>query len=435
MKTQHIPGLTLLIKRDGKVWLREAYGVANRENKRKTDIADRFDIGSIGKTFTGLLVMQLVEAGKIDLDKPVKSYLPDFPQAWEKVTVRHLLSHQSGIPDYVFQRNLALDQTYEISEWTKTMYPLKQDFEQGLMFQYSNSNYTILGMLLEKLTGKKYLTLVEDKIFGPIKLKATSYRTDPTKLPAGSATGYFWEETDFIDAGAGGISPMPSDGGAFSTVDDLATFVEAVRAGKIVSQKTLASMQAPALNASGRKTTYGLGWMTKMSQGKPVIGHGGNSVGFSSTISLFPEEKTEIYMLCNVYPVGGDEFALRLARILHPELRPAPMANQTDPNPSLSEKLKLALIELGKQNLSAEMFSPEMKARLATGRGRMAAGVFQRYAEVKSFSYVGSRPEEPDTVFIYRVETAQGSMIVEFTVTKSGQIYSVAQQADPGQPK
>lgn len=435
MKAQHIPGLTLLIKRDGKVWLREAYGVSNRENKRKTDIADRFDIGSIGKTFTGLLVMQLVEAGKIDLDRPVKSYLPDFPQAWEKVTVRNLLSHQSGIPDYVFQRNLALDQTYGVSEWTKTMYPLKQDFEQGLMFQYSNSNYTILGILLEKMTGKKYLTLLKEKIFDPVKMRATSYRSEPGKLPRGSATGYYWEETYFDDAGAGGISPMPSDGGAFSTVDDLAAFVDAVRSGKIVSAKAIARMQTPALNASGRKTTYGLGWMTKSSQGKPIIGHGGNSVGFSSTISLFPDQKTEIYMLCNVYPVGGDEFALRLARILHPELRPKPMANQDDPHPGQSEKLKLALIELGKQNLSAEMFSPEMKARLATGRGRMAAEIFQRYAEIKTFSYVGSRPDAPDTVYIYRVETAQGTMIVEYTVTKSGQIYSVAQQADPGLPK
>lgn len=373
--------------------------------------------------------MQMVEQGKLKLDQRVQEILPDFPEKWKAITVRQLISHQSGLPDYALVPGVGLNDTYDQQTWKDTMYKLDLDFPSGRMFQYSNTNFVVLGLILEKLTGEPYRDLARKQIFEPLGLTDTSFKV-PGSLPTGSETGYFYIDGQLQDAGLGGVSPTPSDGGEFSTVADLRKWSEAMRDGKVVKKSTVKFMQTPALVASGRKTTYGAGWMTNTIEGSPQITHGGNSVGFSGTLSTFPKQHLEIYMLCNLYPVGGDGFAVGIAKILEPSLARKPQVSTTDPNPELTTKLIDALKELGKGNTKDSMFHEDMQMRLATGRGQMVLPAYASLATVSKVEFISKRQEKPDVVLRYRVYDAKTSWLVDFQVTKEGKIYSIGKAPD-----
>lgn len=432
MTQQHIPGLVLLVIKDGKTVKEKAYGLANLDNKSETKLNHRFDMGSIGKTFTAGMIMQLVEKGKLKLDQPVIQILPDFPAKWSNITVRHLLSHQSGLPDYAFMEGIGLADTYEQKVWTDKVYAANLDFPTGRLYQYSNSNFVVLGLILEKIYGKKYAEIAKQQIFEPFGMTSTGFRNSPDRLPTGSATGYFYQANQFEDAGVGGISPTPSDGGGFTSIYDLNKWRDAMVGDKFLKPSTVKQMQTPSKVASGRTTGYGLGWMTAKLEGSPQITHGGNSVGFSATLSTFPKQKLEVYMLCNLYPVGGDAFAVGLARLLEKDLqrKPIPAAQATDPQPALTEKLMAGLGELAKRNTKSELFHEDMQLRLATGRGQMSLPAYAGFATVKKSEFISKRGEAPDTVYRYRVFDAATSWIVDFQVDKNNKIYSIGRLPD-----
>ncbi|MBS1701325.1 MAG: beta-lactamase family protein [Armatimonadetes bacterium] len=430
MARQHIPGLALLIVKDGKTFKEQAYGVSNDEKKTPTQVTDRFDIGSIGKTYTAALIMQLVEQTKIKLNQKVKDILPDFPDKWKDITVHQLISHQSGLPDYALVPGVGLMDTYDQQTWKDTMYKLDLDFPSGRMYQYSNTNFVILGLILEKIIGKPYREIATEQVFKRLGLTDTGFKEAGKPLPERSATGYFFIENKLQDAGTGGVSPTPSDGGEFSTVDDLRKWTEEFEAGKVVKKSTVRFMQTASLVTSGRKTGYGAGWMTNSIEGSPQITHGGNSVGFSGTISTFPKQRIEIYMLCNLYPVGGDGFAAGIARIMDPSLIRKPQVSTTDPNPKETEELMAGLIDLGKGDIKSPRFHEDMQLRLATGRGRMVLPTFANCVNTKKMEFISSHPEKPDTVLRYRVYDDKTTWIVDFQVTEDGKIYSIARTAD-----
>ncbi len=430
MAAQHIPGLCLIVMKDGKTLKEKAYGISDIDSKRPVVLTDRFDMGSIGKTFTATMIMQLVNEKKLSLDQKVKEILPDFPEKWSGTTIRHLLSHQSGIPDYAFVPGIGLLDTYDQKTWIDKMYVLNLDFPTGRLFQYSNSNFVILGLVLEKMLGKPYREIIQNRIFDPVGMKDTGFKEAGKGLPAGSTMGYFFIDGKLTNLGPGGVAATPSDGGEFTTISDLMKWAHAVRDGKVLPKGLVSQMQTPSVVASGRKTGYGLGWMTAKMEGSPQITHGGNSVGFAGTISTYPNQCLEVYMLCNVYDVGGDGFAAGIAKLLEPSLNRKPQISTTDQNPSLVPKLMDALKELAKPNIKFAGFHEDMQLRLATQRGQAVLPAYANFSTVGKMEYISKRDEKPDTVFRYRVYDAKTSWIVDFQVSKEGQIYSIGKSPD-----
>ena len=430
MTAQHIPGLTLLVVKDGKTVKEKAYGVSNIRTKRPVEINDRFDMGSIGKTFTAAMIMQMVNQKKISLNQKVNTILTDFPDKWKETTIRQLISHESGIPDYAFMPGIGLADTYGQKLWIDTVYKANLDFPTGRLYQYSNSNFVLLGLILEKLTGKPYRQIAQDRIFGPAGLTKTGFKEAGKPLPEGSTAGYFFIDGKLEDAGTGGVAATPSDGGEFTTVYDLQKWNTAMHNGSILPSKVVDQMQTPSRVSSGRNTGYGLGWMTANIEGSPQITHGGNSVGFSGTLSTFPKQHLEIYMLCNLYPVGGDGFAVGVAKLLEPSLIRKPQVSTKDPNPALAPKLMGALLELGKANIKAPIFHEDMQLRLATPRGQMVLPVFADLKNLTKMEFISKRDEKPDVILRYRVFGEKTSWIVDFQVTKEGQIYSIGRTPD-----
>lgn len=432
LKRQNIPGMVIYVRKAGKTIVKKAYGLANVDKSEPTQVTDRFDVGSIVKTFTGAMAMQLVEKGKLTLEAPAKQYLPMLPDAWKDVTVRQLISHSSGIPEYVGVPGIGLNDSYTIKQWDENMFGLPLDFEPGTIFQYSNSNFVLLGRIIESLTGKKYLEALNEWIAKPSGA-SFEFRTQLRGVNP-RATGYFYVDGKWQDAGIGGYAPIQSDGMAFCTVDDMAKFSDAYFAGKIVSKPTIALATAPNRTKNGRKTGYGYAWFTRKIEGHPFISHGGNSVGYSASMSYFPDEKLSIIVMCNLYPVGGDEVALGIARILAPELKPKLLANGNDEKPDRTEYLLKGLQDLVKGNAQSDRFHADMQARLKTMRGQMAMGAYRNMADVKSLTYIDERQDEQDTIVRYRMTTNNVPFVIEFTVEPSGKIFSIARMPDPGQP-
>lgn len=293
---------SLAIAKDGKIVYSRAVGISHVGDNGyvNSDAKTKYRIGSITKTFTATLVMQLVEEGKLKLDDTLGKFFPEIPNA-NKITVAQLLTHRSGIHNYTSDAAYYLSysrrpQTHEqmVSVIAKTA----PDFEPGTKAAYSNSNYLLLGYIAEKVSGKSYQDLLKEKITSKVNLADTFYGGKINGANGESESFDFvranWKmlaETDMSVAGGAGA--------LLSTPTDLTTFIAALFDGKLVSQKSLDQMKTMTDN-------YGSGIVQFPFGEKKFFGHNGSIDGFSSTLGYQPEDKLAISYISNgtVYPVN-----------------------------------------------------------------------------------------------------------------------------------
>lgn len=278
-----------LVAENGQPILRKGYGEANMEWHIPNAPDTKFRLGSITKQFTAALVMQLVDKGQIDLNAPILRYLPDYPKAQgDKVTIHQLLNHTSGIPGYTElpQFGAKMREHLPPAEFLKIFSTLPLMFEPGSKFSYNNSGYFLLGVILEKVTGKKYEDLLDDNLFNPLGMKQSGYdMTHPLleKRAAGydsTLEGYL--NTSYIDMG------LPyAAGSLYSTVDDLLLWNEALHGGKVVGAQ---KMFTPGLAGYG----YGL----SIHKNPNVVEHGGGINGFNTALTRDIDTK-RVYVLLN----------------------------------------------------------------------------------------------------------------------------------------
>jgi CubicO group peptidase (beta-lactamase class C family) len=192
----HIPGLSIAVVRDGKILKSRGYGLAHAELKAAVTEETVFEIGSMTKQFTATAIMTLVEEGKVGLDDRINKYLSNVPEAWSAITVRHLLTHSSGIQNYldlpefpdIHRDGLSHD------EITKLFFQrLKLEFKPGETWAYTNSGYLLLGNIIEKVSGKSYCEFLDERIFQPLAMKTTR-SSEPKAIIPNRASGYSWRE-------------------------------------------------------------------------------------------------------------------------------------------------------------------------------------------------------------------------------------------------
>jgi D-alanyl-D-alanine carboxypeptidase len=301
----------VLVSQDGKALLREAYGKANHELEVPNTVDTKFRIGSITKQFTAMAVMILAEQGKLAVDDPISKHLENSPAAWEKITVRQLLNHTSGIPSYtsfpqMMTRTVRLPAT--LDEVIASFKDKPLEFEPGEKFTYSNSAYIVLGKIIERASGNEYESFVKKNIFQPLEMNDTGYDHNGAILPR-RAAGYvktlvFLANAPYID-----MTWPHAAGSLYSTVDDLAKWDEGLRAGKLISADSYEKMFTPG------KQSYGFGWFIRDVNGRKEISHGGGIHGFASSIIRYPDEKLAVVALSNVVPVQLEKIARDLAKI------------------------------------------------------------------------------------------------------------------------
>jgi len=301
---------SVLVVENGEVIYKKGLGLSNMEWNIPNQPNTKHRLGSITKQFTSMLILQLVEQGKISLDAKVSDYLPDYPKkTGNKITIHHLLTHSSGIPEFLMIPNFRKEKSrnsYSPTEFISFFADSPLQFSPGKEFSYSNSGYFLLGVIIEKVTGKPYEQVLQENIFTPLKMDNTGYDHHSLVLK-NRASGYTKNGNEYRNAAFIDMSIPYAAGSLFSTTEDLYLWDQALYTNQLLSEKTKALLFTPYVSAWDGG--YGYGWhISKKTIGEKtdvkVISHTGGINGFSTFISRMPDQKNLIVLLNNV---GGTE--------------------------------------------------------------------------------------------------------------------------------
>lgn len=293
----------VLVAKNGDVIYEKAFGEANKDYNVKNQLKTRYNIGSIGKTFTAVSIMQLVETGKINLSDPISKYLPEFPfPAGDTITIEHLLTHSSGLGDYLEHEDYIcrIATIREISDALPLVYDQKPEFKAGEKFQYSNSGFLLLGAIIENVSGLSYPEYLTKNIFEPLGMTESSITYENEVLP-NRAIGYTknWDST--YTANVLLVPAACSAGGLRTTAEDLLKFDQALYGSKLLSEESKIKMFTPSNNRS----KYGFGWEIKEYNGKKFVGHSGGSDGVEAYFYRFIDAGYTIITLSNYDGCNG----------------------------------------------------------------------------------------------------------------------------------
>ncbi|MFT6921241.1 MAG: CubicO group peptidase (beta-lactamase class C family) [Crocinitomicaceae bacterium] len=298
---------SVLVSDQGKVIYKKGFGMANMEWDIPNQPNTKHRLGSITKQFTAMLILQLVEEGKLDLQAPITNYLTDYPKAsGDIITSHHLLTHTSGIPNYTSFPKFMEDNSrnpYTPEEFVKTFADIELDFTPGEKFSYSNSGYFLLGVLIEKLSEKSYEQMLQDKIFTPLNMKDSGYDNHEDILK-NRATGYEKQGRDYVNSSYLDMSIPYSAGSIYSTVEDLFKWDQSLYTTEILSKDYMTLYFEPQISAWGN-SHYAYGWGVGYAQiGNSTdsilaIGHGGGINGFNTNISRTTSNNSLIVLLNN----------------------------------------------------------------------------------------------------------------------------------------
>tara|TARA_B100000809_G_scaffold263235_1_gene315985 strand:+ start:5512 stop:7275 length:1764 start_codon:yes stop_codon:yes gene_type:complete len=298
---------SVLVADQGTVIYKKGFGLANMEWDIPNQANTKHRLGSVTKQFTAMLILQLVADGKLDLQKPITTYLPDYPKATgDIITTHHLLTHTSGIPNYTAFPKFMQDESrnpYTPEEFVKKFDEKELDFAPGEKFSYSNSGYFLLGVLVEKLSGKSYEQMLQDKIFTPLNMKETGY-DNHSDILKNRATGYEKQGGDYVNSRYLDMTIPYAAGSMYSTVEDLYKWDQALYTTTLLPKKYMTLYFKPYITAFG-SADYAYGWAVGYSKigtstdSIYTIGHGGGINGFNTNISRATSNKSLIVLLNN----------------------------------------------------------------------------------------------------------------------------------------
>jgi D-alanyl-D-alanine carboxypeptidase len=287
-------------KRGDDLLLVKGYGLADIENSVPARAETVFRIGSVTKQFTAASVMQLVEDGKIGLDDPLTKFFPDYPTQGHEVTIRHLLTHTSGIKSYTGLEAWAPKRTLDLSD-QELMDLFKDepfDFAPGEAYRYNNSGFYLLGMIVGDVSGEGYRDYVKAHLFEPLGL-AGSYYCDEQPIIPWRAEGYEAEAGELVNDALLSMNQPGAAGALCSTVPDLLTWTSALRSGQVVLPESYAQMTTKGSLNDGSEIGYGFGLGVDEFEGHPRVSHGGGINGFVTMLAHFPESDLDIVVLSN----------------------------------------------------------------------------------------------------------------------------------------
>jgi CubicO group peptidase (beta-lactamase class C family) len=340
------PGLAVLVRKDGRTIFEYGYGVRNLRTKEKIDAHTNFRLASFTKQFTAMAAMLLVRDGKLRYDETLTEVFPSFPAYGKTITIRNLLTHTSGLPDY--------EDTMEAVEKTRgTLWtPEKQiqdaevlklleketkgKFAPGTSWSYSNSGYVVLGLIVARVSGKPYGEFIRARIVAPLKMNDTIVFQKGKNKVANRAFGHSKEGDGFKETDQSATSATLGDGGIYSSVEDLAKWDEALQKHTLLSEEEMKPALTPVKLADGSETrwpaepgednlhpgkpvSYGFGWLLDPYKGHARMWHWGSTTGFRTVIERFTNDQLTIIILCNRTDVDAEKLALQVAELIFKE--------------------------------------------------------------------------------------------------------------------
>jgi len=323
------PGAAVLVVEDGRVVFERGYGVTDLRTRRPVDARTNFRLASVTKQFTAAAVMLLVRDGRLRYDDALGRVFPDFPEYGRTVTIRQLLNHTSGLPDYeelmpTGDPSVSVEQNQikdaGVLDLLKRQNAAK--FSPGTKWDYSNSGYVILGLVVEKVSGSPFGKFLGERIFAPLKMDRTvAYERGKNEVP-GRAFGHtreagVWKETDQSPTSA-----TLGDGGVYSSLADLARWDESLRRHSLLGAADMEPALTPVQTAGGAPVepdgttaAYGFGWFLNPWKGRARMWHSGETVGFRTAIQRFPADGLTVIVLANRADLDAPRLALKTADV------------------------------------------------------------------------------------------------------------------------
>jgi D-alanyl-D-alanine carboxypeptidase len=321
MQTRHIPGVSLAVIKEGKVVKAQGYGLANVELNVPAGPETVYKIGSVSKQFIAAGIMLLVQDSKIKVDDKISTFLQGTPEAWKDITIRHLLTHTSGLSRDA--PGFASLKVQSDADLIKTAYAQKLGFAPGEKWRYCNLGYFALAEIMRRVSGKPWGEFMRERVFVPLGMDSTRITT-VRDIVSNRADGYYWRghlENDEVM-----LAVRPS--GAFlSSVLDLAKWDAALNGNTLLSQASLDEIWTPVTLNDGKQHPYGYGWELSPIAGHRVVRHGGTLTGFRSSYLRLVDDKVSIIVLANGATAQPGVMAIEVARHYVPELAPEPAAS------------------------------------------------------------------------------------------------------------
>lgn len=315
--TLHTEGETftgaVLVAQNGEILFSQGYGLADRENQIENTSQTKFRLGSITKQFTAMAVLILQSSGQLDVQDPICRYLPECPDSWQEITIHHLLSHTSGIPNLTefpnFKTFKAMPSTPEQTIARFKDKPL--DFQPGKKWHYSNSGYVLLGYIIEQVSGQSYEMFLQQNIFVPLGMTSTGYDHNDGSLATGyTGIGSHWDKPDDID-----MTLPYAAGGLYSTVEDLYLWDQALYTEQLVPQESLDLMFTSHAEMTMNGMGYGYGWFIGKLNSHLAVSHGGGIDGFITEIRRYLADEVTLIILSNRQTTNVAQIADQLAAV------------------------------------------------------------------------------------------------------------------------
>jgi CubicO group peptidase (beta-lactamase class C family) len=325
MKELHIPGMQVAVMQNGKIVFSESYGYANLQDSVLVNKRSIFAINSCTKAFTGVAIMQLVEDGKVDLDAPISSYLDDLPTAWQPVTIKQLLIHVSGIPDILQLLDPVthgLGKQSEDTAWERVK-GLPMQFTPGEQFSYNQTNYVLLGKVIDKLSAKPFARVFKERQFQAAGMHNTRFGDSRDVIPHFAPTYRYQKNSDGEVRFTSNYSEFPifqrTGSGLNSTAEDMANWIIALQQGKLLKSKTsLTTLWKQGTYNNGTLTQWALGFgITKPGPKHRAVGMSG---GGRSAFLIYPEDDLAVVVLTNLSGGSPENFIVELAGYFHPDI-------------------------------------------------------------------------------------------------------------------
>lgn len=320
METQQIPGLSLAVVRGGKLVQAKGYGKASLELDAPATASTLYGLGSISKQFTATAIMLLVQAGKVGLEDRLTNYFGWLPTEWGEVTVRHLLTHTSGIPYEDWKGGIIEFDRFEYNQEDIVKTAFKPMLAKpGGKHLYSNLGYRLLGMLIEKVSGQSYWDFLEQCVFRVVGMETTR-NSDPKTVIPNRARGYGVSGGKHVNREPVTASSAFSEGALISSVLDMVKWDAALNSDQLLGKAALTEMWTPVRLNDGTTSNYGFGWILRPVPGHRTVAHGGELPGFSTFIWRFVDDKLTVIVLSNCESADTGRIGVGVAGLYVPAL-------------------------------------------------------------------------------------------------------------------
>lgn len=321
-----MPGCAVGAVQDGRLVYKRAFGLANLDYDVPNTTSTLFNLASVSKAFTAMSIALLAQQGKLSLDDDIRKYVSELPKYDETITIRHLIHHTSGIREYqalVLFGGLGTDNVYSDKAILDMLARQKNiNFKPGSKYQYSNSNYHLLGIIVARVSGKSLREFAEENIFKPLGMKNTLYFDNRFEVVKNRAQGYMVGPGNNIRARSS-LFDLVGGGGVLTTVEDLYLWTQNYYEPKVGGKELVELMTTPGALTSGEKMAYAFGLWRHEYKGLTLVEHSGNMAGFRAKIFSFPEQKFTAIALCNNTAILPSQIVSKLADIyLEGQLKP-----------------------------------------------------------------------------------------------------------------